>query len=70
MKDRQYLESLGYKFINGYIQQYIDSETEPKKYWPNRPQTFEYQICGWQIVAHEHKTKMFADKIRKEKQNS
>lgn len=60
---KQKLESLGYKILDGYIQQYIDSNTEPKKYWNNRPKTFEYQIYGWQIVAHESKAELFLNKL-------
>lgn len=63
-EDKFHLESLGYKIIGGYIQQYIDSNIEPKQYWNNRPKTFEFQIWGWQIVAHESKAKLLIDKIK------
>ena len=59
-----YLESLGYKIINGYIQKYVDSCTEPKQYWNNRPKTFEYQIFGWQIVAHESKAEILINSLK------
>jgi hypothetical protein len=45
----------GYRIQGGYIQKYIDSDTEPKQYWEGRPKTFEFQIWGWQIIAHESK---------------
>ncbi len=63
-EDKAYLESLGYKIVGGYIQEYIDSSKEPKIYWSDRPKTFEFQICGWQIVAHESKAKMFIEKLK------
>jgi len=62
-KDKEYLESLGLRVVNGYIQKYIDSQTEPKQYWNDKPKTFEYQIWGWQIVAHESKAKLFISKL-------
>lgn len=61
-----YLESFGYKIISGYIQKYIDSETEPKQYWTDRPQTLEYQIWGWQIVGHESKAELFINSLKQE----
>lgn len=63
-EDKLYLESLGYKILGGYIYKYIDSNTEPKKYFNNRPKTFDFQIWGWQIVAHESKAKLLIDKIK------
>jgi hypothetical protein len=61
-----YLESLGYRIVNGYIKKNINSETEPKKYWSDRPQTLEYQIWGWQIVAHESKAELFINNLKQE----
>lgn len=65
IEDKIYLESLGYKIVNGYIQKYVDSDTEPKLYWSNRPKTFEFQIFGWGIVAHESKAKLFINELKK-----
>lgn len=65
IKDKEYLESLGYEVRNNCIYQYIDSNTEPKIYWNNRPKTFEYQIWGWQLVAHESKVEMFIKNLNK-----
>ncbi len=63
-KDKLFLESLGYKITGGYIQKHIDSNKEPKHYWENRPKTFEHQIWGWQIVAHQSKAKMFIKSLQ------
>ena len=48
-------EFMGHKIVGSYLQKYVDSNTETKKYWSNRPKTFEYQIYGWQITHHESK---------------
>jgi hypothetical protein len=55
---KEQLEKLGYRILDGYIQKYVGSDKEPKIYWNNRPKTFEFQIWGWQIVAHESKAEM------------
>lgn len=63
--DLQKLIDLGYKLVSGYIREYVDSSTEPKKYWPDRPHTIDNQIFGWQIVAHESKASSFLNKLNK-----
>jgi len=62
-EQKDFLESRGYKIKNGYIEQYIPINKEPKQYWSNRPKTIDFQIWGWQIVAHESKAQMLIDEI-------
>ena len=67
-EQKELLKSLGCKVVGGYIQQYIDSNKEPKIYWKGKPKTFDNQIWGWQIVAHESKVQMFLDGISAKKE--
>ena len=54
-------EFMGLKIVGGYLQKYVDNNTEPKQYWEGKPKTFEHQICGWQITHHESKIQYHSD---------
>lgn len=66
-EQKETLEKLGFRVRGSYIEQYIDMYKEPKQYWSNRPKTIDFQIYGWQIVAHVSKVDMFLSRISEEK---